>query len=342
MPKIEPKFIQKELEAGKVRPVYWIFGPERMKAREILRRIQRAVHQDEKPNDFNFEKLDGSEASIDAILDSAQSFSMMGGAKLIVVRNAEDLKVLEPLVDYLKQLPDREPVAVSELSSVLVFVSKGFDGRKKTSKAIQENATTVPCEEVLEQEREPWIDYLSKRRGIVLSPEERLVLRGLDPWSLDIVDQELGKIELVASEENLRSQVLMSGVDARAREDFIDALFCRDRTRALKWMHLFSEDMDVQLPILGLISWNLRQLKIQMLEQETQTRSSEKRNPYLQPKLDRWKKHWNRDSLHHFEHGLFGIDFSLKNTRLTGQGLWASLIIQNQQPQPTPKVLPAS
>jgi len=330
MPKVEPKLIQKELDSGKVRPAYWIFGPERMKSRELIKRIQKTVLKDEAPNDFNFEKLDGSELSAEAIVDSAQSFSMMGGVKLILIRNAEEIKNLDAIVEWLKALPKTDAGAVDDFSTVCVFVAKSFDGRKKASKVIQDLAAAIPCEEVQEQDREPWIDYLAKRRGITLKPDERLLLRGLDPWSLEIVDQELGKVELVQSDETLRSEVILSGVDAHARDEFIDALFSRDEARALKWMHLFSEEMEVQLPVLGLIAWNLRHLKLVILEQETRSRSPEKRNPYLMKNLDRWKKHWDFTSIQNFEHELFKIDFSLKNTRLTGRGLWSNVIIQNK------------
>ena len=327
MPKIEPKYIQKELEMGKVRPVYWIFGPERMKSRELVKRLQKAVLRDTLPNDFNYEKHDASEVSLETILDSAQSFSMMGGTKIVLVRNAEEIKNLEPLIDYLKTIPSSDAVDASELATVAVFLSKNFDGRKKTSKAIQEMSAVVACDEVAEQDREPWIDYLAKRRGLVLTPSERLLLRGLDPWSLEIVDQEISKVELVADDEALRKQVMLSGVDAHSRDDFIDAIFCRDFKRALKWVHLFHEEIEIQLPILGLISWNLRHLKLYLLEAHTRSRAPEKRNPYLMKNLDRWKKHWDLSSIQNLEHGLFEIDFSLKNTRMIGQGLWTNLLI---------------
>jgi DNA polymerase III delta subunit len=256
----------------------------------------------------------------------------MGGIKLLVVRNADEMKQLDPLVGFLKALPSTDPVPVSELSNVTVFVSKGFDGRKKASKTIQELAVTTPCEEVEEQDREAWIDYLSKRRGLTLQPAERLLLRGLDPWSLEIVDQELSKLELVANEESLRSQVLLSGVDSHARDQFIDAIFSRDQARALKWVHLFSEEMEVQLPILGLICWNLRHLKLLILEQETRSRSPEKRNPYLMKNLERWRRHWTLGSIQKLEEQFFQIDFSLKNTRLTGRGLWTVMINETKKP----------
>lgn len=326
MARIEAKIIQKELDGGKLRPVYWIFGPERMKSRELVRRIQRAAFGDQTPNDFNFEKHDGAEADVATILDAAQGFSLMGGTKLFLVRNADEMKQQELLIDFFESIENHDAVDAADLSNVVVFVSKSFDARKKATKKIQELVATVPCEEVEEKEREPWIGYLAKRRGVTLKEDEAVLLRGLDPWSLEIVDQELAKLELVADEEVLRKQVLLNGVDAFARDDFIDALFCRDQKRAMKWMHLFCEEIEVQLPILGLVSWNLRHLKLMLLEEKTRSRSGEKRNPYLMNNLNRWKRHWTFDSIQEFEHGLFEIDFALKNTRLLGKGLWTSLL----------------
>ena len=326
MPKIEPKLIQKELDAGKVRPVYFIFGPERMKSRELVKRITKTVLNGEKANDFNFEKWDGSEVPIDSILDSVQSFSMMGGTKLVLIRNADEIKNLEPFCDYLKSLEQNDAKEFDFYPSVVVMLSKNFDARKKTSKVIQEQAAVIPCEEVLEQDREPWIDYLAKRRGVVLTPEERLTLRGLDPWSLDIVDSEISKLELVGDDGALRSAALLSGVSSHARDEFIDSIFCRDQKRALSVMHLFSEEVEVQLPFLGLLAWNLRHLKLLIMEKEMKSGSSEKRNPYLMKNLDRWRKHWTLQSIQDLEHSLFEVDFSLKNTRLLGKGLWMSVI----------------
>jgi DNA polymerase III delta subunit len=134
MSRIEAKLIQKELEAGKLRPVYWIFGPERMKSRELVRRIQKTCFGEEKPNDFNFEKHDGSEAEVSTILDAAQGFSLMGGTKLILVRNADEIKQQDMLVEYFESLENHDPAPAAELSNVIVFVSKSFDARKKSTK----------------------------------------------------------------------------------------------------------------------------------------------------------------------------------------------------------------
>jgi DNA polymerase-3 subunit delta len=331
MPKLEPKQIQKELEKGKVRPVYFIFGPERMKARELIKKIKTITLQGEPSHDFNSERWDGSLSELDSILDSAQSISMSGSTKYIFIGNAEDLSNLDPLAEYLRGLNGAEPVSPDALSSVMVFLSKGFDGRKKASKTISEVAAVVSCDAVEEQDREVWIDFLAKRRAVQLTPSERLILRGIDPWSLDTVDQELQKLDLVGQDESLRSEVLLNGVSAYAQDDFIDAIFTRDHKRALKLIHLFTENIETQLPFLGLLSWNLRQLKVYLLEQETRSPSLERRNPMLQNKLDRWKRFWSLKTIQALEHHLFEIDFSLKNTRLTGLGLWTELILLFQK-----------
>lgn len=327
MPKIEAKIIQKELDSGKLRPIYYIYGPERMKSRELLKRIQKAVHGDDPPNDFNYEKWDGADASAETILDSVQSFSMMGGTKLIVVRNADEMDRFDSLIPYLKDCPSEVD------SSVLVMLARGFDARKKISKALEAAAAVIHCEEVSDQDREPWIEYLAKRRGVKVTAEEKMTLRGLDPWSLELVDQELSKLELVGEDPMLRAEVLLSGIDSQARDEFIEGLMMRNRAKALKHVHHFHQDIDVQLPVLGLISWNLRQLKLALIERETRTRSAERRNPYLAQKLERWVRVWSMDDLQDFEQGLFDIDYALKNTRAVGEGLWMNLIIEST-PQP--------
>lgn len=328
MPKMELKAVQNELEKGRVRPVYFLAGAERMKARELAKKIQRAALKGESPNDFNLEKYDAADAGLESILDSAQGVSLLGSLKVIVARNVEEVRNLDPLAEYLESLESTAAATPEELATVLILISKSLDGRKKASKTIAEHAALVACEEVRENDREPWIEFLAKRRGAVLRDSERMALRGLDPWSLDIVDQEISKLELVGDDEQLRADALRSGVSAYAQDEFIDALFTRDRMRALGLVHYFSGDIDVQLPFLGLLAWNFRQLKLYVLEQETRTPSHERRNPSLTGKLDRWRRYWERASLQVFEHALFEIDFSLKNTRLTGQGLWTDLILK--------------
>jgi DNA polymerase III delta subunit len=162
---------------------------------------------------------------------------------------------------------------------------------------------------------------------VTLNERELLSLRGLEPWTLDMVDQELSKLELLGNDPALRQDALSNGVSSFAQDRFMDAIFTRNPKIAFELMHLFVGDMETLLPFLGLVSWNVRQLKLYLLEQDEGASPQARRMPRLQENLDRWKRFWNRRSIQLFEHSLFEIDFSLKNTRLSAFGLWSELIM---------------
>ena len=152
MPKLEPKTIQKELEEGLLWPVYWIYGGEPMKMRELTKRIRKAALGDTATSapggsllSLSEEVLDGSDSDAAQILDAAQSMTLGGGLRFIRVRGAHEIKELEVIEPLLTGRTKRE-----NLSSVVVFWSKDLDQRKKSSKLLIEKTAVVSCEEVAE------------------------------------------------------------------------------------------------------------------------------------------------------------------------------------------------
>ena len=139
--------------------------------------------------------------------------------------------------------------------SVCVFVSKDLDGRKKFSKMLLEHAAVVPCDDVPETEREAWVQYLAKRRGMPLEPALLAILAQLDPWSLDIIDQELEKLSLSGNSD----VVLGPGesIGGRGGDDFLNAFFSRNLPLSLESVQSFAERPDESLPLLGLLAWNV-------------------------------------------------------------------------------------
>src|SRR3954464_10512652 len=101
MPKLELKAVQRELEQGLIWPFYWLYGPEKMKSRELLKRIRNAVSGAKQDVDplwgWGEEVLEGSETDSNRILDSALSLSLNQGVRLIIVREAHVLKSPELL-----------------------------------------------------------------------------------------------------------------------------------------------------------------------------------------------------------------------------------------------------
>src|SRR3954469_23966099 len=98
MPKLEPKDVQKELEQGLLWPVYWIYGQEHMKARELLKRIKKTALGDSTAASvlgLGEENLDGSQSDSTLIVESAKSLSLGGGLRFLVIRDAHLIKAPE-------------------------------------------------------------------------------------------------------------------------------------------------------------------------------------------------------------------------------------------------------
>lgn len=325
MPKLEPKIIQRDLDLNKLWPVYWLYGSERMKSRELLKRIRKtAIPESESGGAGGLfgmaeETLDGAEIDGSSVVEAAQSPSLGGGLRLIVVRDAHAMKNPEQIAELFG-----EPKAKENLASVCVFLSKDFDQRKKISKLLLEKAAVVPCEDVPENEREAWIQYLAKRRGVDLEAELAVQLTSLDPWSLDIIDQELEKFTL---DPDQSGETFLGGLAAgTGSEVFLDAFFSRDLKRALRTVENFADQLDEALPLLGLFAWNVRHLALVLADQKAGTRVV-KINPYAADKLRGWARHWTLTDAMELQRKLEELDFGLKQTPLLPVGLWSDLVL---------------
>ena len=333
MPKLEAKQVQKELDEGWLWPVYWIYGPEGMKARELLKRIRVAVLGAEAAEapaatggglfGLSEEKLDAGEVDGAGVVDIAQSLAFGGGTRLVIVRDAHALKGSEALEALFGKRAKKE-----ELASVCVLLAKDLDGRKKFSKTLVEHAAVIACEEVPEADREAWVNYLAKRRGLALSPAQIAGLVTLDPWTLDIADQELEKLSLIGSDaegDDAGTALGASVSGASASDRFLDAFFRRSAADALPFAARLADHPDEALPLLGLLAWNTRQLSIVVADREKATRHA-KLNPYVAGRLQGWARGWTLADCLSLQEELARLDFSFKQTPLPPLGLWAELI----------------
>lgn len=336
MPKYELKVIQQELEQGKFWPVYWLYGAESWKVREVLNWIREAVCKAvcKAFCETFVETLDGSEISVEQIKESAMSLSFSFGSpsggsnggvssplRFLVIREAHALKDLEEIAVFLG--PQFQAQS-SEPPSLCVFIAKDLDGRKKISKSIVEKAAVVSCEEVPESKREMWIQFLAKRKKMKVEVGVVGALMTLDPWSLDRVEQELEKWQLGGGD------VLCSdgeGPDRRGAEEgvagdqsFVEYFFSKDFHKCLAQVGQFASQQEVSLPLLGLLSWHLKQLIFYQT-------GALKPKPYLADRLRIWSEKWTLPELITTQREMAYLDLCMKQTRHEPLGLWTGFII---------------
>lgn len=326
MPKFEPKQIQRELAAGKVRPVYWLYGTEAMKSRGLLKLLRtRILGEGAKggASVFGESVLDAQDCEVSDVLDAAQSLSLSGGAKFVVVKQAHLLKNPEPLME----LCTSEFMSPESGASVTVFLSKDLDQRKKFSKSLMDKAACVTCEETPEHERESWIQYLAKDKTIALTANEAALLYAMDPWSLDGIERELEKMTLAVTPED-REAVLLGGLEGKgATESFVEGFLLRDRKRALPEVRHFAGFPENALPLMGLLAWNVKMLIGVLKDREAGTRET-KIGSYLQDRFSRYQREWSLVEAIALSHSLAEIDFSTKQTPRDPLGFWTDLVVK--------------
>lgn len=317
MPKLTPKEIQRELDQGKVWPVYWIYGSETMKSRELIKRVRKCFlgYTEYDQNSLSEEHLIGSEVSPQDILTSSQSLMLGTQKKLILIQEAQSLLSEESLESLISEQRSKD-----DLLSSCIFISREFDGRKKLSKILTKKTAVVECEEIPEQDREAWIEYLSKRRAISLPPEMFHQLRSIEPWSLDIIDQELEKYSLFSE----KSTSISSTERPSDSNQFIDAFFRRDYKKSIMMTKSFANEPAQSLPLLGLLAWNVRQLLIFVKNPR-----AAKLNPYLRDKFSRWSNHWKLEELIELQENLCSLDFDLKQNPKYPLGIWSEITQQH-------------
>ena len=121
--------IMRDLKARHFSPIYILMGDESYYIDKISDYIAEHVLRPEE-RDFNQTVVFGSDISASQIVDSAKAFPMMAEKRVVIVKEAQNLKGTEPLVKYFKQ-----PV----VSTVLVLCHKNgsIDKRKKIIPAAQ-------------------------------------------------------------------------------------------------------------------------------------------------------------------------------------------------------------
>jgi DNA polymerase III delta subunit len=305
VPKIDSQLILQEIKSGSLRQGYWIYGPERMRARNCIDQILKAHLGEGFRADPNLDRLEASEVSAIEALERSQGMSLFGGRRAVLVTGAEQLKG----VDEDTPWPIAEKTPIDAVDSVVIFWSKSFDGRKKTSKKILKALAVVECAEIAERDREPEIERLARAREVRLTDQELGMLIALDPWSLDLVDRELDKLTLWEGDLNHRVNLIAGVGRFQIQDAWIDSVFLKKPHIFRELTQTIAEELALLLPLLGLLSWNQRELRKYLIDPGAQ------RSPFLARKFAGWKRNWSESELDQLGAILFRVDWSFKSSR---------------------------
>ncbi len=184
--------IIREVQAGNVKPIYYLMGDESYYIDRIADFIINSLLKPEE-KDFNLVTYYGAEADIDVIITSARAFPMGAQRLVIVVKEAQNLKHIDHLEYYFKQV---------QPSTVLIFCHKNgvLDRRTKVATMIGKEGVLFESKRLYESQLPAFIrDYL-KRRRLAAAPGAAEMMAEYVGADLNRLASELDKLALALPE----------------------------------------------------------------------------------------------------------------------------------------------
>ncbi len=174
------------LARGEVAPVYLLYGEEDYLAGEALDAILLAALKGG-DRTFNLDVLGGGETDGRDIVARASSFPMVGGRRVVVVREADKLSAhdCELLAVYAG-----EPSP----STCLILIAGKPDMRKKPFATIRRSGGALECKRLYENQIPAWIAEAVRKEGRRIEPEAAKLLAAYTGTSLREIRSELDKL----------------------------------------------------------------------------------------------------------------------------------------------------
>lgn len=194
-----------------VKPVYALVGPDPFLQLQKLAGVVKQM-----PPDVQRIDVDGERAELAEVLDELRSFAMFGGAKLVVVRNADDLitRFREPLEEY---------VASPSSGSTLILRLDALNKTQRIAKAIAKTGEIIPCDPPPAASLPKWIVQHGKTAhqvAVDLGAAETLAeLIGAD---LGRLDTELAKLALFADDGRVTADKVGAAVAFQREQEVKD------------------------------------------------------------------------------------------------------------------------
>src|SRR3954447_321883 len=251
--------LTRSLQEGKVAPLYLLTGTEGYLCGEAACSIADAALYGTLLREFNEAHFSLLTTNPRQAIASAEQLPMMSERRVIVINDFARLREAdeEVLTRYVEN-----PVA----SSVVIFVTRELDKRKKLTRALLDKCTIVEFAPVSDGEAKAWAKQLLKE--LKFSIDERALSEVVSLVGTDIqtLRSELEKLTTAAAETKRITMEMVDDLIGRSREltnfALTDHLVGRNRKRALEILYRLLDDGSEPVMLIGLIASNYHRLAI--------------------------------------------------------------------------------
>ena len=189
--------IYREIKQRKFVPVYAFMGEEPFFIDKLTELLMNVVLT-ETERDFNQLVFYGLETDAVSVIDAARRFPMMADYQLIVVREAQLMKNIELLSNYVK-------MPLNSTILVLNYKYKTLDRRKTLASLIEKKGILFDSKKIPDYKMPAYIGETLKSRGIKADPKATQMLSDCLGNDLSRLDKELDKLSIIMAENGLKS-----------------------------------------------------------------------------------------------------------------------------------------
>jgi DNA polymerase-3 subunit delta len=253
------------------KPVYFLSGEEPYYIDQVSDFIeQHALEEGEK--EFNQDIVYGKDSDLPAILALAKQFPMMSDYKVVIVKEAQNLRELsKPAADEDPGKGKTSAMAAAQAqlaayvqnplkSTILVFCYKykTIDKRSAVAKALQKHGVFVETKRLYDNQLPDWITNYIKEQKRQIGPRAAMMLAEYIGNDLSRIAGELGKLLITVKEGEEITPALVQDNIGISRDynvfELQEALAARDVLKANRIVSHFAGNEKENPPVMVLAS----------------------------------------------------------------------------------------
>ncbi len=268
--------LHRALKEKRYAPLYLLFGAENFLRDRAAHAIADEVLKDAALREFNESSFDLASVDVQQAMAAAEQLPMMASRRVVRITNFGKLREAdeEALLRYIGRPAE---------SSVVIFVADELDKRRKLTKTMLSECTSIEFTSFTDTELTKWIEARLKELKVEADVRVLGQIVALVGSDIRTLNNEIDKLATAAIGTGRISMEMVESLVGRSRElsnfDLSDHLIARDRKRALQTLHRILDDGAEPVMLIGLIASNYHRLA---LAKELMSRGAPNQEVYRQ------------------------------------------------------------
>ncbi|MBN9312196.1 MAG: DNA polymerase III subunit delta [Chryseobacterium sp. 39-10] len=238
----ELDLILKNIKNKTLEPIYFFHGEEPFFMDVAVKSFENDVlEEDEKA--FNQTVVYGKDTTYSEVLSLARQFPMMGDKQVIILKEAQEIKLTEKEAEALKVYVEN-PVDSTLL--VIAHKHKKVDARKSFAKTLAKNKMLFESPKMKDYEVPKWIEGELKNLELKSKPNIPLLLAEYLGTDLSRIANELAKLKMILKDTGILDEKIIETHIGISKDfnvfELIKALGKKDQSAALRIAHFIGKN----------------------------------------------------------------------------------------------------